>query len=368
LEKDRYWIEYEDNRIKTSNSEISAIIHPLLHTNTSNFSQQCYSSNFSGEEFFLKDHRVQISDDGNLLQKVLPGVAYLEMARVAVENAMSIIPGSDMLELQNIIWVRPVVVKEKKGISIALLANDNKQIDFEIYSLDDGQEVVHCQGQAMYKSKPAPASINIENLKKEMQNGHLDAERTYTALKEMGLHYGPAHQGIKVIYQGGKQVLALVQIPEVVEKNNGDDGFVLHPSLMDSALQAAIGFTEDLNQLSSQPSLPFALETLRILSPCEKTMYSWVRYSTGISPDGKLSKLDIDLLDQNGNICVQMRGLTSRILESEIKQHHQKTTNLMHNKTNGNETSSSFSESFYETLIKNVLNNEVSIDEAVELE
>jgi hypothetical protein len=185
----------------------------------------------------------------------------------------------------------------------------------------------------------------------------------------MGLYYGPAHQGIKVIRQGEKQVLAQLQLPEDVEMNYGDNVFVLHPSLMDSALQAAVGFTEDLNQLSDQPSLPFALESLRILSPCKKTMYSWVRYSPGNKLDGKLSKLDIDLIDQDGNVCVQMRGLTSRILGGEVKMlQHKVTHDLISNNANGKGNGSSFDASFYETLIENVLNNKVSIDEAVELE
>jgi hypothetical protein len=351
-----------------SNTEISTAIHPLLHRNTSNFSQQCYSSNFSGEEFFLKDHQVQISDDGSIVQKVLPGVAYLEMARAAIENAMSIVPGSDMLELQNIIWVRPIVVEAKREISIALVTNDNNQIDFEIYSLDDGQTIVHCQGQGILKNQETPAKIDIERLTKEMNNGQLDADRTYKVLKKMGLYYGLAHQGIKVIHQGEKQALAQLRLPEVVEKEYGDFGFVLHPSLMDSALQSAIGFTEDLNQISSQPSLPFALENLRILSPCKKVMYSWIRYSPNNKTDGKLSKLDIDLIDQDGNICVQMRGFTSRILDGEIKQSHQKmVNNFVSNKTNIKETDSSFDVTFYETLIKDVLSNKVSIDEAAEI-
>ena len=367
--KERYWIEYEDLKTQALTPETSAVIHPLLHLNTSNLSQQCYSSNFSGEEFFLADHRVQLSDDGSRAQKVLPGVAYLEMARAAIENAMSLTLESDILELHNIIWVRPIIVTGKRQVGIALLAHDDRQIDFEIYSWDDGQKVEHCQGQAVLKNQPTPAQIDVERLTKEMYGGQLEADRTYAVLRKMGLYYGPAHQGINVIYQGEKQVLAQLRLPEVVEKNNGDSEFVLHPSVMDSALQAAVGFTEDLNQPSRQPSLPFALETLRIFSPCKKIMYSWVRYAPGNKPEGKLSKLDIDLMDQDGAVCVQLRGLTSRMVESEIKQHHQKMASHSNgNGVHGHGNDSSFNETFYEALIKNILNNEVSIDEAVNLE
>ncbi|HKX30181.1 MAG TPA: hypothetical protein VJ302_21000, partial [Blastocatellia bacterium] len=58
----------------------TAVIHPLLHVNTSDFSGQRYSCILSGEEFFLRDHVIQG-------RQVLPGAAYLEMARAALEKS-----------------------------------------------------------------------------------------------------------------------------------------------------------------------------------------------------------------------------------------------------------------------------------------
>src|ERR1051325_726298 len=57
-----------------SSSVTSLVLHPLLHRNTSDLSEQRYSSTFTGEEFFLRDHQLRIKDDR--VQKVLPGVAY----------------------------------------------------------------------------------------------------------------------------------------------------------------------------------------------------------------------------------------------------------------------------------------------------
>jgi len=64
---------------------VAAVLHPLLHGNTSDLSAQRYTSTFTGDEFFLADHRVRA--DGRTVQKVLPGVACLEMARAAIERA-----------------------------------------------------------------------------------------------------------------------------------------------------------------------------------------------------------------------------------------------------------------------------------------
>ncbi|NJM14961.1 MAG: hypothetical protein HC896_05890, partial [Bacteroidales bacterium] len=196
--------------------------------------------------------------------------------------------------------------------------------------------------------------------------GHPCADRTYTVLRKMGLYYGPSHQGIKSILLGEKQELAHLQLPEVVEASGDDEGFFLHPSMMDSALQAVAGFTEDLNHPSVHPSVPFALESLTILSPCQKTMYSWARYAKGNQQEDRLSRLDIDMCDEQGNICVLMRGFTSRAMESANKPVQKPTNNS--NKTNDIDNDSSFNATFYQTLIERVLNNEVSVDEAVEIQ
>ena len=79
---ERYWVSETGAKTGgiTANSAMTASIHPLLHQNTSNLSEQRFSSTFTGREFFLADHVV----NG---QRILPGVAYLEMALVAVEQA-----------------------------------------------------------------------------------------------------------------------------------------------------------------------------------------------------------------------------------------------------------------------------------------
>src|SRR5262245_15478704 len=107
---------------RPSDSAATSVIHPLLHRNTSDLSEQRYSSTFTGEEFFLADHQVEVDDQAR--QKVLPGVAYLEMARAAIEHASPARPESTILVLRNTVWAQPFVVGQNKQISIALASDD----------------------------------------------------------------------------------------------------------------------------------------------------------------------------------------------------------------------------------------------------
>jgi polyketide synthase PksN len=102
--KERYWA-FETTKTGTQKMD-TTIIHPLLHRNTSNFTKQCFSTTFTGKEFFLADHRVN-------RQRVLPGAAYLEMARAAIAQSVGALQDAKtIIRLKNTVWARPIVVGE----------------------------------------------------------------------------------------------------------------------------------------------------------------------------------------------------------------------------------------------------------------
>src|SRR5262249_32951402 len=93
---------------------------------------------------------------------------------------------------------------------------------------------------------------------------------------------------------------------------------VLQPSLMDGALQACIGLMDRESTKTDHPRLPFALERLRIVSACRPKMYAWVRFAPDCQATDRVVKLDIDLCDEYGNVCVQMRGLSTQVSDPAI--------------------------------------------------
>src|SRR5205085_5325353 len=153
---------------------------------------------------------------------------------------------------------------------------------------------IHCQGEAVFSPQSTCARLDIEQLKRQMRLGRLEPSNIYAILARMGLHYGPAHQGIIALHRGASQLLAQLRLPAVVETSQHK--YVLHPSLMDSALQASIGLIVD--HIPSKPSVPFALESLRIISACTKEMLAWLRYSEGSSSEDRTIRVDVDLCDQ----------------------------------------------------------------------
>jgi len=304
--RERCWIE----RPARTPAGQGSVLHPLLHRNTSDFAQQSYRTTFTGAEFFLADHRVTIA--GATGQKVLPGVAFLEMARAAVAQALRAEDPAPALAFRNVAWARPLVVDGATQAEIVLAPDDDGQVDFEVHSESAGERIVHCQGRVDVVAPAGGGQLDVAQATAPMRRGRLDAEQVYAAYARMGLDYGPAHRPIVSVALGDGEALAELRLPASVR--GGASDYLLHPSLMDGALQAAIGLLDWQDDPAGQARLPFALGALHVLAPCTDEMLAWVRYAEGSGPADAVVKLDIDLCDGEGRVCVRIRDLCSRAL------------------------------------------------------
>jgi acyl transferase domain-containing protein len=271
-------------------------------------------------------------------------------------------PGT--LELHDTVWMKPVVIPDRRSILISLAAQHTErsgaQVDYQIYSDDRGAEIVHCKGRAVFDTGTTPSRLNIPRLRAQMNAGELGPSEIYPAFEQSGLHYGPAHRGITAIYRGDGQLLAKLRLPTSVGSTGQD--YLLHPSMMDSAVQALIGLMEDLPQLSDKPLVPFALRYLHVVSGCTHDMWAWVRHSPGGSSARDITSVDIDVCDADGNVCVLMRGLASRILHgSAVKAPAASDDSIEHTRP------VIFDSNFYQTVIDRILSKEISVEEATRL-
>ncbi|AOY76261.1 SDR family NAD(P)-dependent oxidoreductase [Clostridium formicaceticum] len=315
--RERYWIP--ETKTKSGDSSITTsanagTIHPLLHQNTSDLSEQRFSSTFTGQEFFLADHRVKG-------QRVLPGVAYLEMARAAVEQASGILEKyQTRIQLKNMVWSRPITVEETAKIHIGLYPEEGGEIAYEIYSQEEKnstEPVIYSQGIALLSSVVEAPTLDLSNIQAQCNQNILSSHQCYEAFKSIGIEYGDGHRGIEQIHVGSNQVLAKLRLPSCVADTLEE--YMLHPSLLDSALQASIGLImlrEDKNPLKL--SLPFALQELEIFKNCTREMWALVGFSDGSKAKDKVQKFDITMCDEQGEICVQMKGFSTRGLEGEV--------------------------------------------------
>ncbi|WP_414169804.1 SDR family NAD(P)-dependent oxidoreductase [Streptoverticillium reticulum] len=314
--EERYWVEPKRRATSTS----TAVLHPLLHRNTSGFAAQRYTSTFTGDEDFLTGHRVQG-------RKVLPGAAYLELALAAVADASGAARPTGMA-LTGVVWSRPFQVGDRpRDLHITLRRDDARTTHFEVLapaSDADGEAtdpVVHSEGSVVPLAEAAVVDadhidhvdridrIDIARLRAECGARELDAAQVYAAFGAAGIEYGDSFRCVERIVVGEGQALARLALPGAAQ--GIPDGYLLHPGLMDAALQAALGVLWNTTD-TSRPLLPFAVERVEVLGSLEGTMWAWVREGSDGPSDGSARRLDLDLCDDTGRVRVRVRGFAVR--------------------------------------------------------
>ena len=296
----------------TEGSGCQPVLHPLVQQNTSDLSEQRFSSTFTGAEFFLADYWMKG-------QRVLPGVTCLEMAEIAVTSALGATTAGVLAEswtgikFKNIVWALPGIAGEQPfRIHVGLLPVANNEIAFEIYhttEINGAEPIVHCQGVAISLAITGIPALDLQAILDQCSQPILSAAEVYESFKAAGIDYGPGYRGIEAVYRGRGQILAKLCLPASVSAAD----FILHPSIMDSALQAAAVTLMSPDNL--KPVVPAALRELQIYGKCSSSMWALIRFHEGSELGAKPylhPKFDIDLCDETGTVRVRLEELEVR--------------------------------------------------------
>ncbi|SFM59286.1 rhizoxin biosynthesis, polyketide synthase RhiF [Chitinophaga sp. YR627] len=283
------------------------VLHPLIHRSTSTPGGQVFESVFTGTEFFLTDHVAAG-------RKIVPGTVYLEMARAAV--ALSTGVAEDAIALSRVSWQQPMVVSDEAvNVYTALQVQEDETVFFEIYSEWDGVKTIYSNGWAALTESDDTASSDIAEQSAELPI-LLTGDACYQLFEKAGMVYGPAFRAIQQISGNEERVVVDLLLPEALESSMGD--YPLHPVLLDAALQGSIGLT--IGDAVMKSKAPFALEAVKVYRPCSARMQAIITYSKGYTGYGNIQQLDIQLKDQQGNLCVLLKGFTFRLLDLGVSE------------------------------------------------
>jgi len=293
----RYWIPVSETKVVGEHAQI-AKLHPLLESNTSTLAEQKFTTQLTGSEFYLTDHIIAE-------QKTFPGVAYLEMARAAGELA-----GTQPLNrLTNLVWAKPITVSDTPRTVHISLYPFGQQVEFEVSSLDDNQQrQVHAQGKLTYENQRDSETIDIEAIQNRCFETW-DKAKCYKLFKATSLNYGPSFQTIQALYRNDTEALSRLQLPPALKDDFND--LVLHPSLMDGALQTVIG----LMGQTTTPYIPFALGEVEWVKPLSETGYAYV--SKANNADSAIKKFNISILDETGEVRIRLSDFSVRALKQQ---------------------------------------------------
>ncbi|MDX6191629.1 SDR family NAD(P)-dependent oxidoreductase [Flavobacterium sp. Fl-318] len=291
FEKERYWLK--SNTIIESNSAVQKL-HPLLHQriNVAEGNQK-FNSIYLGEEHFFRDHIFRN-------EKILPGVAYLEIAKTAGEKCIE----KSITQFKNVLWLQPIWHRDKTIEIETEIIKQGDSLQYVIYSTIatagvSGQEKqIHGQGELTSTETSAPVKHDIEKIKKSLSK-NISRDTFYEKYQEIGLELGASFRGVQHLWFSSSEAISKIELPK-------GEGYALTPGIMDSALQTCIGI--NLEKEVTGLLFPFSVEQIDICQPLEENIWSYVRKSKNNKSD-EVINYDVDICNQNGEVLIAFQNV-----------------------------------------------------------
>lgn len=285
--KQRCWIPVSAAKSvqKTSINQL----HPLLHTNESDWVQQQYSAVYTGQESFLADHVVR-------QEKILPGVAYLELARIAGTLSTR----QQVVRLRNVSWLSPL--KLEGGIAAVSIGLE-PDLSYKIYS-QKNQELLYGSGQVVIGESAPAGTFDMVALKASCSR-IIEGTEIYQDFKMQGLNLGTSFTGVTQIFAGAGLALSAINLAEL-------EGCLYTPGILDSLLHTIYG----LVTADGQPytlALPYFVREVHFHQQIADSTALWgyARKSKTYKQGDQVISYDLDLLNETGAILVSFRDFVA---------------------------------------------------------
>jgi SAM-dependent methyltransferase len=206
------------------------------------------------DSLWLQDHKV-------LDDVVFPCAGYIAIAGAAVRQ----LAGSNDFSLRQL-SIKTALVLQDKAVELmtslrysqSTSRSPSEWYDFSIISYNGMSWTEHCAGQVkggLEESWKLPQAPDIKALPRAVQS-------PYESFRGIGLHYGPAFQGLRGVstMPGKKTAIASLQFPPITGST-----YPVHPTSIDQCLQLlGMASSEGLSRHLKQIPLPTSIGQLYI--------------------------------------------------------------------------------------------------------
>lgn len=256
-----------------------------------------YRTMFSSKRHWvLREHRINGKE-------TVPGVTYMELA---VELGRMYFQ-TDYFQIENVVFWEPLVVDHGEEREVQTVVKKNQHdFSFCVTSRQDGEWKKHAEGSLKESQVKTPGRVDLEGLKAK---GSQNAGRFYQYSENQSTYIGPRWNVIQKIefYEG--EALVHLKIPDVY---SGDlNWFVMHPSLLDCAMNAMI------QKVGEGLYLPWGYKKMNVYARLPKECYSYICRTDHGKEHAEAASFDVTIMDIQGNVLVEAE-------EYMVKRVHQR--------------------------------------------
>ena len=299
-QRQRFWFEQS---VESTGSVNPPFEHPLLGFRLAG-PQPAWLNHLDPEALvWLADHAVEGVP-------VLPAAAVLEMTLAAARLRR---PDARALEVVDVELRRPLPFEAGRQREIRTTASDESG-DWELSSrprLADEPLTLHAVAQLVTagdRGEPPPRAP-LEAL-----TGEVDAATLYRLAGRLGLDYGPQFRTVRrIALHGGSE--AVVELdPSAVAAGTTADDYLIHPALLDGALQGLLALLAGGHaDLAGTSFLPWRFGRVRIEAPFGRLVTRARLHLTRLG--ARSAAADIVLFDEDEEVVGELADCWFRRIE-----------------------------------------------------
>jgi len=303
FQRERYWIETNNNSWAKQQLLKSKKLHPLLGQKLNCAGEQQIFASLIGEDSpgYLRDHRV-------FNQALFPTTGYLEIAIAAGNHQFQ----TSQIVIEDLTIVRGWILPagELTNAQTILTPTDNQSYKFQIFSQFEQEEwKLHTTGKIRKESNsPNHTKIDLKKIKNEC-NQAVEVKQHYQKCQQAGIDYGKSFEGIQELWSGSNQALGYIKLPEELITQTNDYNF--HPALLDAALQVISHALPPID--NDKTYLPIGVEEFKLYKNPGLSLWA---YASVINPEVETPKTFtgiVTIVTPSGEIVANLKGLQLKL-------------------------------------------------------
>ncbi|NTX60835.1 type I polyketide synthase [Myxococcus sp. CA051A] len=241
---------------------------------------------------------------------VLPGTGYLEMALAGAAEAL----GPTRHALEDVSFQEMMVLSRDEPLAVQMrfTPDEGGAKRFQIFSRSTeagGGWTLHAEGRL--REAEAAEAFPLDEARARCTE-RMDGETHYQLMKERGVDFGPSFQLLKELWKGPGEAVGRLELSSSVASEMA--AHQLHPALLDACLQVING--AGLGDRPGETFVPMAVESLRAHGRPGGELWGHARIRPGTRSGAGSLEADVTLLDGEGRVLMEARGLLCRRLEA----------------------------------------------------
>lgn len=264
----------------------------------------------TGSDWVLEEHRTATN------QALLPGTAYIEIARAATQAAHE----NTTVTIEELVFMKALYTPDNTDINArAVLTQTSEGYQFSLQSQplnsDENTWQIHAEANiTLGNTKSAPETLDAIRARLSVTPDSSGA--SIKTPQEIHLNFGPRWKVLRQQSYGTGEALGFLSLDDSF--SNDLEDFKVHPALLD----IATGFAMDLipgygSGSTTHLWVPVSYEQFHISRPLTQEIFSWVRRSdNGNSED--FASFDVSLFDTSGTLLAEVTSLTIHQLSQTI--------------------------------------------------